>query len=298
MSSQQHTNEDTDLDVANDIIHKQQFGVLLRIEREQQNLTQLDVAESLRLTEENIRALENSCIDELPGKAFTLGYIRSYTRLLNVPDQAIISAYLEYYNEDEKPLQQTSSIHANKNKYNKLYLISAAIAILLVVFIFLLGNDDEPLPQAELDTTETINKHKSITKIVPQTSDNTVSSKTISKNEQRIEKSEASGESTTKSEVKKNKIRVADVTQNDVLSVQVKDQSWAKIEDAKGQRLFYATLMPGENYEFNGVSPFKVFLGNAPAVELSVNQQEVDISAHIKSNNVAQITIDEAANIQ
>ena len=303
MSSESQLNDEApDTGAANDIIHKQQFGVLLRIEREQQNLTHLDVAESLRLTEANIRALENSCIDELPGKAFTLGYIRSYTRLLNVPDQVIIDAYLEYYNEEEKPLQNTSNIKIKNIKNNTMYLAAAVLLVLFVaVSIFISGDDDSAeapvsteMP-AEVKADEPFDiKNKTVTQPEAKISED----KPVDKTSTDIKTVAPLKPSVTKTSQTLAQKTKPVASSDDVLSVQVRDQSWAKIEDANGQRLFYATLMPGEDYQFNGVSPFKVFLGNAPAVQLSVNHQEVDLKSHIKSNNVAQITIDETANIQ
>ena len=297
MSEQSPQIESSETDTANDIIHKQAFGVLLREAREQQNYTILEVAEYLRLSEAHISALENSRIDELPGKAFTLGYIRGYTRFLNIGEQAVIDAYLEYYDEDDVPLKNSSKAAHQTVKLNPgIYIVAAIVLIIgLIIWIQMDGGtaelstlSDEP---AVLDQQQLESK--------PQEERQVVEKQTGKPKPLPLIQTPAVEIDTADNEkFQKKETQIISVNDSDILQIHAKADSWAKIEDAEGKRLFYDTLKAGEDYQFNGKAPFNIFLGNAPAVQLSVNHQDVDLKGHIKSNNVAQISVDETASLQ
>ncbi len=60
------------------------IGPQLRAAREARNLTIVDVANKLKLSEETIAALEEERFDDLPGPAYVRGYIRNYARLVDL----------------------------------------------------------------------------------------------------------------------------------------------------------------------------------------------------------------------
>ena len=67
-------------------------GQRLRQAREALGLSQLDVAQRLHLNVNLIQALEDNNKEALPAQIYLVGYIRSYTRLLNLPADSIIEA--------------------------------------------------------------------------------------------------------------------------------------------------------------------------------------------------------------
>ncbi len=296
MNEQSPQIESSETDAANEIIHKQQFGVLLREERERQNYTILEVAEYLHLSEGHIKALENSRIDELPGKTFTLGYIRSYTRLLNIGDELIIATYLEHYDEGEAPLKNNSKAATQTAKYNPTLMLLAAALILLVIGLTIWLQKDEPVePSGSSNTDEALMLQPDEN---AQLKEKSLPAENKKSQAEPVPVSKAAAVAVEKTAPVKAQEKQTPATDGDLLQIHAKEASWAKIQDAEGKRLFYATLKAGENYQFNGKAPFNIFLGNAPAVQLSVNHQDVDLKGHIKSNNVAQISVDETASIQ
>ncbi len=68
-------------------------GESLRKAREQQGVAISEVAETLKITETYVRALESNDFDELPQSAFVRGYIRNYARLLNLDCEAHVLGY-------------------------------------------------------------------------------------------------------------------------------------------------------------------------------------------------------------
>ncbi len=65
-------------------------GEQLTAARERMNLSTLDVAESLKLTENIIIAIENCDYDQLYGVAYATGYVRSYAKLVNLNPNELI----------------------------------------------------------------------------------------------------------------------------------------------------------------------------------------------------------------
>jgi cytoskeleton protein RodZ len=83
-------------------------------------------------------------------------------------------------------------------------------------------------------------------------------------------------------------------TGEDVLVIKTNDESWAEVVDANGYQLLYFPLRPGMVRRLQGQAPFQVFLGNAPAVDLSLNQKRFDHTPFHRRNSTARFTVDDA----
>ena len=64
-------------------------GNVLKLKREEMNMTQQEVASKLNLNVDYICAIELNDFDKISGKSYIYGYIRSYARLLKLPEQTI-----------------------------------------------------------------------------------------------------------------------------------------------------------------------------------------------------------------
>jgi cytoskeleton protein RodZ len=80
----------------------------------------------------------------------------------------------------------------------------------------------------------------------------------------------------------------------DVLVIKANDESWAEVVDANGYQLLYYPLRPATVLRLQGQAPFRVFLGNAPAVDLSVNEKRFDHTRFHRRNRTARFTVDDA----
>lgn len=67
-------------------------GKRLREAREAKNLSREQAARQLHQDVSIIQALEEDDYGRLPGKTYVLGYLRSYARLLKLPEDEIIAA--------------------------------------------------------------------------------------------------------------------------------------------------------------------------------------------------------------
>ena len=84
-------------------------------------------------------------------------------------------------------------------------------------------------------------------------------------------------------------------TGDDVLIIKANDESWAEVVDANGYQLLYYLLRPGMVHRLQGQAPFRVFLGNASAVELGLNQERFDHTPFHRRNSTALFSVDDAS---
>ena len=81
----------------------------------------------------------------------------------------------------------------------------------------------------------------------------------------------------------------------DVLIIKTNDESWAEVVDANGYQLLYYLLRPGMVRHLQGQAPFRVFLGNASAVDLNLNQERFDHTPFHRRNSTALFSVDDAS---
>jgi len=78
----------------------------------------------------------------------------------------------------------------------------------------------------------------------------------------------------------------------DRVEISVDGESWIEVYDSRGRRLVY-TLYSGSNpVVLNGWGPFDVFLGNSPAVTVRIDEEVIDQSAFVRSDNTARFLAD------
>lgn len=75
------------------------------------------------------------------------------------------------------------------------------------------------------------------------------------------------------------------------LVLRFKENSWVRVEDARGQSLASGLIASGSVRELRGVAPYTVFLGFAPGVDVMLDGQAVDLGPHTRSNDTARLTL-------
>ncbi len=80
-------------------------------------------------------------------------------------------------------------------------------------------------------------------------------------------------------------------TSEDLLVIRTTAASWAEVFDADDKRLLFALLQEGERRELAGRAPFRLVLGNTPAVELKLNDRAVTTSQYARADRSARFTV-------
>lgn len=295
---------------ADDVIRHQEFGVKLREARVAAGLSIDDVSETLKLKEDLIKALENSQVEKLPVSAFTQGYIRSYCRLLKLPAEELIELYNKMTPQQEVPLVQTSGVSVQRTSRDggvkTITFLLVAVGIFLVLLWWFQNDIDNPLLDQTVVTkaiddqmidqgvTETVNEIVTETQTEEQAviQEDSITSEEVPAVEQAL----PTTSNATDIEKKPVPIQAEEVKRpilpgDDVLVIRSNADSWTEIEDANGQRLLFQLVRAGDYHQLQGRAPFRIFLGNAPSVEIAVNSQSINLSAHIRQNNIAHVLV-------
>ena len=81
-------------------------GEMLRRNREQQGLDLRQVAEMLRIRLPYLRAIEDSLIDQLPGSAYALGFVKAYAEFLGLNSESVV----EHFKEEQRGLNSKTEL--------------------------------------------------------------------------------------------------------------------------------------------------------------------------------------------
>jgi cytoskeleton protein RodZ len=279
------------------------FARPLRAAREQAGLSVEQVASQLLLPVDIINAIENADLQRLPASTFVVGYIRSYAKILNVPADEVIEAYNALMPAPkESAATQSPFVEAETVKSNKsplLIYIVMAIAMAAIAWWFV--NQPKEIEEP-VDTSQSFEFN---TQSEPLTSDATPEEFTTLTNNDKTTQAD-SAEVNTQDSVEtsvpeaelQDEASQTDQLQGlseplfDALILSGVDESWAEVVDANGDRLFYQLINNGEEIKLSGQAPFEVFLGNAPAIRIEVNNTLVEFDHLVSSSkNVASITI-------
>jgi cytoskeleton protein RodZ len=78
------------------------------------------------------------------------------------------------------------------------------------------------------------------------------------------------------------------------LAVTTSADTWVEILDGAGGQLELDLIRAGSQREYNGSGPFRVMIGRASAVVLSMDGEAVDLGPHTRGN-VARLTLGDKA---
>lgn len=250
------------------------------------NLSREDVARQLRLKKELIAAIEEDRMDELPAPIYVLGYLKNYARLLKLPSEPVIDAYQQLrieapdvINEIVKPQKQSKS--ARFVKFGSILVT----LVLLAGFISWLQTQDFNLGKPEEGDEPAILENRAPEVIIveptpEQPAIDEVSTETTPVTAVPQVEKPAEPVIATPPEVTQGADDVS--AEGDKIRLSLKEDCWVDIRDADDRTIIYDLLREGRTHVFTGKAPFSVFLGNARAVELFVNDKAYDVSPHIR----------------
>lgn len=133
------TNETKQRDVADRIIRQAGLGNRLRSARETMRISEKDAAARLHLNSKIITILENEEFENGPPDTFLRGYIRSYAKLLNIPDSEICAALTQM--APPQPIIQPNTPLAimntrpNYNSHRYLRSMTYVVVAMLVILV-------------------------------------------------------------------------------------------------------------------------------------------------------------------
>lgn len=293
-------------------------GRRLREAREARKLSVGQVATQLRIQARIIEALESDDYSSLPGSTFVQGYLRSYSRLLGLPEESVV-ALARSGNSEEPKLISTIIEGKLEATSRDLPMRMTSFLILLVVVVGMgwwLSQrspvTETPAPQAALPGTEqglrlpeeTVQLQANEEAAVEGEENSEVASE--EQVEPAVEESPSPAAEDAAAEVSEPSPIVAatpqDTTASPTISpetpqsqllVEYQADSWSEIEDAGGRRLAYGIIPAGSQLRLQGEAPFKLFLGYALGVTVYYNGDLYDHTPY-QRGDVARFRIGRA----
>jgi cytoskeleton protein RodZ len=253
----------------------------LRAARETQGISVDDVAHDLHLDREVIVALESADYGVLGAPVFIRGYLRSYARLMGLPEEDIVAGFVvdEPQPEEFRTLSAQSVVKPGASLANFVLWVLLAIVILAGLAYLMIGDEKEPA--GEVDKGEFI---------APPVSPE--------KAESDLAEVEAESLSVTEPDVAELAIVVEQPPEPVIaepllvkLTLSFSEECWVEVSDTQN-RLIYGLEKPETSVTVEGEPPFRLFLGNVQAVKLELGGEAFMVPRGARSgNNTARFTI-------
>lgn len=151
------------------------FGDKLKESREKQELTIEEIAKETKIQKRYLIDIEEGKLENLPGKTYVRGFLKSYSRVLKEDSEEILRSYEEYCSlkgqkeqiveniKEEKGVKKEGK-GVKKEKKVDLRIKNAILAFLILVIFYFATILIKPLMQNEtgnpIKTTEKENKTK------------------------------------------------------------------------------------------------------------------------------------------
>jgi cytoskeleton protein RodZ len=129
-------------------------GAMLREAREAAKLSVEEVASELHLVSDVVIALENGDRSKLPSRVFTLGYLKNYAKLVNIPYEQVKTAFDDFTDDQVPVLNQPRAPRIPEQSGGGGWFIKALGWMILIAFLllaYLWWKGEVAIPGVDLD---------------------------------------------------------------------------------------------------------------------------------------------------
>ncbi len=266
---------------------KPSIGHLLRERRVSMGLSIDDVVGKIKLAHRQIVALEENDFQALPETAFLRGFVRSYAKLLQMDEQALLAVLpdAQITQVRTEPLQFETPFPTEKSaRSQNVNLLLAALVIAFVIIGFALWQTRAPHHAAQPRDASLVMTPLPLPEPVLESSG--------------VPEAPESGasEALPKSEVSAAAMPVVKPVVPEpgaVLRLVFDKECWAEIRDKSGKTLSKQVNPAGTELNLEGEAPFTLVIGHAASVHLYYQGKPVDLASHINAgSDVARLTLE------
>lgn len=121
---------------SNDSSEVYTFGLKLKNQRELLKMTQAEAATKLNLDISYIEAIEAEDFSNISSTSYVFGYIRSYSKLLKLPEQEILDMYKGVETDEHQLLpdyMEKKTIYTDAADKNRMWSLMFVVVIALMV---------------------------------------------------------------------------------------------------------------------------------------------------------------------
>ncbi|WON75874.1 cytoskeleton protein RodZ [Serratia sp. UGAL515B_01] len=305
-------------------------GQRLRQAREQLGLSQRTVAERLCLKLSTVRDIEEDNIEADLASTFSRGYIRSYAKLVHLPEDELLPAIAGYAPVKVAKVAQMQSFSLGKRRKKRDGWLMSFTWLIFLVVIGLTGAwwwQNHKVQQEEIATMAdqssaqlSQNNEGQPVSLASNSLDNdavTVDSHTASESPVEASASAATPQQipaalaqqpdvvapsqatipeitapTIQTQLPTGEAGVAASAEDaNGLMLDFSGDCWLQVTDATGKTLFSGIQKGGARLNLSGTAPYKLTIGAPAVVQIQFQGKPVDLSRFVSSNRVARLTI-------
>ncbi|MGC2062237.1 MAG: RodZ domain-containing protein [Thermodesulfovibrionales bacterium] len=254
-------------------------GDILRKKREERGLEISEIAGQLRIRADYLSSIEQDLFDKLPAPVYTMGYIRSYARHLEVDPTAILEVYAQRLPKPKTDNSAIPVVLAEKKRPLLLYLVLAVAAAAIGTGVYLRISHGPVQKQIEKTETRADTKPHKIEK-QPAPSRGKPESDLKAKTEippplPDNQKAAAAPyqPATIVPDGQSQELPASDQNMH-LLSIHAVETSWVYVKFRNG-KYESVTLRPGSSKQWNFSESAFIKIGNAGGIKLMLDGQEV-----------------------
>ena len=281
-------------------------GEQLRAAREKVGMSLTDLAQTLKLGQRQLEALENGEWTSLPGPTFIRGFVRNYARVIGI-DHAPLMAQLDQVIDKPKSVLSVPASSPATVSYNsssgrddrRVVLIGVCAALLAALVYFLMPDDLANLREQAQSVIDTLARKDepaepvapSETVAVPSPSEpvfppgSTPQQVMNPHSVAPLEQLAPASSSVTSQE------KPLDGASTATLSFEIVRESWIEVKDRDGQTLLSQRLLAGSQKVLSGNGPLTLHIGYAPGVKMQWRGQAVDLEPFTRGD-VARLVLE------
>jgi cytoskeleton protein RodZ len=263
------------------------IGHLLRERRISMGLDIEDVVAKIKLSHHQVVALEENDFKALPEIVFLRGFVRSYARLLQMDELALLAhlpdAQVTQVRTEPNSLETAFPTEKTARRQS-VRLLLAALLVGLVIMGFVQWQAKMPHHAAEVV--------KSDETVMPLTLPNPVASAVPESHSEPMPETPPVANLPEASPV--SAVAVEDKTVGKAsLRLVFDKECWVEIKDKYGKTLSKQVNAAGSELRLDGKAPFDLVIGHAKAVRLFYQDKPVDLDPYINaSSDVARLTLE------
>ncbi|MFQ5633903.1 MAG: RodZ domain-containing protein [Gammaproteobacteria bacterium] len=271
------------------------LGERLRSARKARAISLERVAEELHLNESVVLALEEERFDELGAPVFVRGHLKAYAKLVGLSPELLLESYPEAEPQNltlppvERRVRRSVTINPVQWGFSALVLL---LGLSLAVYVM---QDDS------IEVTPAAAPARSVSPPVtavppPRTLPETPATGAAAPQAEPVDAADEAqpepvAETVSVPEAAETAPPGADLVR---LELYFRAESWVEISDAN-RRLLFGLQREGRRRELVGEPPFRLLLGNAAGVDLSIDGKPYAVPSSAVTGQVARFEISAAA---
>lgn len=228
-------------------------GEILRRTREHYGQTVLDIERAILIRDSQIDAIERGAFEELPGRVYIIGFIRSYSEYLGLDGDRMVNLFKLQSDSKARNPELHFPVGASDTKLPPFWLVGLSLlAALAVMFIWmgLQGRD------------------RSVVTDIPPLPEHT-------RNQTAMDKPMTLPNAPMGPFIPPEKLAQIQQAQKKEIILNIRENSWVEIKDAEGQVIVSRILNAGDTYFVPDRPDLNMSLGNAGGVELEIGVQKL-----------------------